>query len=162
MRSLTRASVTGFCRKRRSKSGFPYILGGLDAGAHSTEKNLRVTVKRESTVCQVRPEGQPYSRYINHIGSQSSKVIVALYTALVQPHLEHCAQLWVPQGKKDRKLLEQVCPTQPTDQAWSAHAAANPTASQQRVFPTEQPGQVPGTHSLLSNNQTPECDWHWY
>ncbi|KAK4825943.1 hypothetical protein QYF61_003455 [Mycteria americana] len=42
------------------------------------------------------------------VASRSREVILPFSSALVGPHLEHCARLWSPQHRKDMDLLERV------------------------------------------------------
>lgn len=45
---------------------------------------------------------------IRKCGQQSREVILPLHSALARPHLEHCAEFWARQYRKDEELLERV------------------------------------------------------
>ena len=90
-----------------------YRLGGAVPESSPAEKDPGVLVdeklnRRQRCALTARKVNGILGSIRRGVASRDGEVIVPLYSALVRPHLEYCVQVWSPQYKKDRELLERV------------------------------------------------------
>ncbi|KAK4829271.1 hypothetical protein QYF61_002663 [Mycteria americana] len=94
-----------------SNAGQKYKLGDKWLESSPAEKDLGMLVDSRVNMSQQCAQAAKRAKCIlgcikHSITSQSKDVIILLYSALVQPHLEYCVQFCAPQFTKDVKVLK--------------------------------------------------------
>ena len=97
----------------QSNAGHKYKLGEEWLESNPAERDLGVLLDSRLNMSQQRALAAKRANCIlgcikHRITSQSKGMIILLYSALVQPRLEHRVEFWASQLKKDWKVLEQV------------------------------------------------------
>jgi len=97
----------------RNNRRHQYRLGVNLLESSSAERNLGVLVNSKLTMSQqcalvAKKANGILGCMKKSVASRSREVLLLLYSALVRPHLDCGIQLWAPQFKKDKELLERV------------------------------------------------------
>ncbi|CAM5165853.1 unnamed protein product, partial [Natator depressus] len=96
-----------------NNKNFCYKLGTHHLKVTEEEKDLGVLIDHRMTMshqCEmaVKKANAVLGCIRRGISSRDKEVLVALYKALVRPHLEYCVQFWSSMFKKDEFKLEQI------------------------------------------------------
>ncbi|GAB0192650.1 mitochondrial enolase superfamily member 1 [Grus japonensis] len=92
---------------------YQYRLGDELVESSPADKNVGIPVDEKLDMCRQCVLAAKKAHHIlvcikSSVTSRSREGILPLYSALLRPHLEYCAQLWGPQDKRGIDLLELV------------------------------------------------------